>query len=99
MGIQSSALVVQSLAGVNVFEVSPWKKFIKTLFVALINGLVLAGIVFTFVYFSYGHLLAFVVCTALFSNVIFASLVGTLIPLVLNKIGFNPALASSYNFV
>lgn len=94
VGIQSSALVVQSLAGVNVFEISPWKKLIKTLFVALLNGIVLAGIVFTFVYFSYGYLLAFVVCTALFSVVIFASLVGTTIPMILDRIGFNPALAS-----
>jgi magnesium transporter len=35
-----------------------------------------------------------VVSIALFSVVLFASLVGTSIPLILNKMGFNPALAS-----
>lgn len=94
VGIQSSALVVQSLAGVNVFETSAWQKFFKTLFVAIINGVVLAGLVYVFVYFSYEPLLAFVVSSALFSVVVFASLVGTAIPLVLDKMGFNPALAS-----
>jgi magnesium transporter len=94
VGIQSSALVVQSLASMNVFETSAWQKFIKTLFVAIINGIVLAGLVYIFVYFSYESLLAFVVSFALFSVVLFASLVGTLIPLVLDKMGFNPALAS-----
>lgn len=94
VGIQSSALVVQSLASTNVFESSPWKKFVKTLAVAIFNGVVLAGLVYLFVFFSYGSQLAMVVSIALFSVVLFASLVGTSIPLVLDKLGFNPALAS-----
>ncbi len=94
VGIQSSALVVQSLASINVFESTPWQKFIKTLIVALLNGVVLAGLVFLFIYFSNSSQLAMVVSIALFSVVLFASLVGTTIPLVLDKLGFNPALAS-----
>jgi magnesium transporter len=35
-----------------------------------------------------------VVSIALFCVVIFASFIGTVTPLVLNKLGFNPALAS-----
>jgi magnesium transporter len=38
--------------------------------------------------------LVLVVSIALFSVVVFASFVGTLTPLILNKFGFNPALAS-----
>ena len=94
VGVQSSALVVQSLANVNSFVSSPWGKFLKTLIVSLINGVVLGSIIFAFVYFSYDSTLAFVVSVALLSNVVFASLVGTFIPLVLDKLGFNPALAS-----
>ncbi|NJN24933.1 MAG: magnesium transporter [Cyclobacteriaceae bacterium] len=94
VGIQSSALVVQSLASINVFESSLWQKFFKTIFVAILNGLVLAGLVYVFVYFSYDSKLAFIVGCALFTVVILASLLGTLIPLVLDKMGFNPALAS-----
>ena len=94
VGIQSSALVVQSLASVNVFDSGPWMKFMKTLLVALLNGFVLAMLVYIFVFFSYDSTLAFVVSVALFSVVVFASLLGTLIPLILDRLGFNPALAS-----
>ena len=94
VGIQSSALVVQSLASITIFESTIWQKFVKTLFVAILSGFVLAGLVYIIVYFSYDQRLAFVVGTALFSVVLLASLLGTLIPLVLDKLGFNPALAS-----
>ena len=94
VGIQSSALVVQSLASISVFESSIGQKFVKTIFVAIVNGVVLAGLVYVFIYFSYSSTLAFVVSVALFSVVMLASLLGTLIPLILDKLGFNPALAS-----
>ena len=94
VGIQSSALVVQSLASLSIFEASIWQKFIKTILVAIFNGVVLGGLVYVFVYFKYDPILAFVVGIALFSVVMLASLLGTLIPLVLDKMGFNPALAS-----
>lgn len=94
VGIQSSALVVQSLATITIFEVSIWQKFIKTILVAILNSVVLAGLVYVFIYFSYTPKLAFVVGVALFSVVILASLLGTIIPLILEKLGFNPALAS-----
>ena len=94
VGIQSSALVVQSLASLSIFEASIWQKFIKTILVAIFNGVVLGGLVYVFVYFRYDAILAFVVGVALFTVVMLASLLGTLIPLVLDKMGFNPALAS-----
>ncbi len=94
VGIQSSALVVQSLASSSIFAASPWKKFLKTVLVALLNGIVLSLLVYVFVFLSYDIKLAFVVSTALFSVVLFASLIGTAIPLVFHKLGFNPALAS-----
>lgn len=94
VGIQSSALVVQSLASISIFESSGWQKFLKALVVAIVNGIVLAGLVYVFVYFSYDSTLAFIVGIALFSVVMLASLLGTMIPLLLDKLGFNPALAS-----
>ncbi len=94
VGIQSSALVVQSLASISGFESSALQKFIKTLFVAILSGVVLSLLVYVFIYFTYDHTLAFVVGFALFSVVLLASLLGTVIPLILDKMGFNPALAS-----
>ncbi len=94
VGIQSATLVVQGLASVSTFESSIWQRLLKTLLVAILNGAVLAGLVYVFILLSYDPTLAFVVGIALFSVVLFASMAGTLIPLFLDKLGFNPALAS-----
>ena len=94
VGIQSSALVVQGLASSSTFGESVIQKFFKTVFVAIFNGVVLAGLVYLFIVFTSGPKLAFVVSTSLFSVVLLASLMGTAIPLALEKLGFNPALAS-----
>lgn len=94
VGIQSATLVVQSLAGSPLFETSGWSKFVKTLLVAVLNGIVLSVLVYLAVFLFQGNRLAFVVATALFCVVIFASLLGTAVPLVLDKLGINPAVAS-----
>ena len=94
VGIQSSALVVQSLATPQAFQDPITRKLFKVFLVALINGIVLAGLVYLFIYFTSGASLAYVVSAALFTVVLLASFFGTVIPLALDKIGFNPALAS-----
>ncbi len=96
VGIQSSTLVVQSLANPSAFEEHFGLKIFKVLMVAIINGLLLAGIVFLFVLAinDVDIQLAAVVSFALFSVVIVASILGTLIPLGLDNFGINPALAS-----
>jgi magnesium transporter len=95
VGIQSSSLIVQSLANPGFVEEGLWKRLTKVFSVALLNGLFLAVIVFgaNVLLFSERDL-SFVVSVALFSVVVFASFIGTVTPLVLNRFGFNPALAS-----
>lgn len=96
VGIQSSTLVVQSLANKSVFEDSLVKRMLKVLVVALLNGLVLASFVLLTVVFAYGQPIEFgmVVSIALFSVVLLASFMGTLTPILLDKVGINPAMAS-----
>lgn len=95
VGIQSSSIVVQGLASYNAFEDSMLQKMIKVLFVAIVNGLILALIVFGIVIFSTSNqAMAGTVAIALFSVVLLASFMGTITPLVLDKMGFNPAMAS-----
>ena len=95
VGIQSSSLVVQSLVAPGIVDEGLFQRLSKVLTVALLNGLVLAVLVFaaTAVVFGYDRL-TLVVSIALFGVVIFASFIGTVTPLVLNRFGFNPALAS-----
>lgn len=96
VGIQSSSLVVQSLASKSIFDDSLSKRFIKVFLVAILNGLILATFVFGVVVLFYRSEVAFalVVSIALFSVVLLASFMGTITPIVLDKIGINPALAS-----
>ena len=95
VGIQSSSLVVQSLATSSVFGDQLTKRLVKVLIVALINGLAL-GILDLGCNLLFGGVLrlASVVAIALFSVVLLASFMGTLTPLVLDRFGVNPALAS-----
>ncbi|EAZ83250.1 magnesium transporter [Algoriphagus machipongonensis] len=96
VGIQSSSLVVQSLATKSAFDDSIIKRFIKVLSVAVINGLILAVFVFAVVVLFYKNEVSFglVVSIALFSVVLLSSFMGTITPIILDKIGINPALAS-----
>ncbi len=95
VGIQSSSLVVQSLVNPGFVNEGFLKRFVKVLRVALLNGLFLATIVYVVTWGVFGHQrLNLVVSMALFCVVLFASFIGTVTPLILNRLGFNPALAS-----
>lgn len=95
VGIQSSSIVVQGLASYNAFEDSLFKKMTKVLFVAVVNGVILALIVFGIViFFTSDQAMAGTVAIALFSVVLLASFMGTVTPLILDRIGINPAMAS-----
>jgi magnesium transporter len=86
---------VQSLASPNAFDDSMSKKMIKVLFVAVVNGIILSLIVFGIVIFATSdQTIASIVSAALFCVVLLASFMGTITPLLLDKFGINPALAS-----
>ncbi len=95
VGIQSSSLVVQSLASTGFVDEGLLQRLTKVLFVALLNGFFLSVLVFGANWLLFGNQqLSIVVSIALFSVVVFASLVGTITPLILDRFGFNPAVAS-----
>ena len=95
VGIQSSSLVVQSLANPGFVDEGLWKRLLKVFSVALLNGFFLSLIVYVVTWIAFGDdSLNLIVSLALFFVVVFASFVGTITPLILNRMGFNPALAS-----
>ena len=95
VGIQSSTLVVQSLANKSAFDDSFAKRVGKMLLVALLTGIVLAAISYVIVYLWKGDPnLGKVVAVSLIGVVMLSSFMGTSTPLVLDKLGINPALAS-----
>lgn len=95
VGIQTSSLIVQSLMKPGFVDDGLWKRLLKVFSVALLNGFFLGLIVFGVNWVVFGNdPLNLVVSLALFFVVVFASFVGTITPIILNRFGFNPALAS-----
>ena len=95
VGIQSSSVVVQALANKSYINNFNLEKLFKGFLIALINGIAISSIVFLFnMFIGEKNEVALIVSIALFSVVMLASLMGTITPVILNKFGFNPALAS-----
>lgn len=95
VGIQSSAIIVQSIANKTLgFERISTKLF-KEVMVALLNGFVLSGLILVFNLLTSDTLaLTFTVSISLLVVIIFAALFGTIVPLVLNRMKLDPALAT-----
>lgn len=95
VGVQSSAIIVQGLAN-NTLTGTISRRLIKEVTLTLLNGLVLAVILFFGSHFllSVDLNIGLIVCIALVSVIVIASLIGTLIPLLLDKFGIDPALAT-----
>lgn len=95
VGIQSSSVAVQMLANkssINNFNV---QKLFKGFLVAIINGVAISSLVFGFnIFIGEKNEIAIIVSIALFSVVILSSFMGTITPLILDRMGFNPALAA-----
>ena len=95
VGIQSSSIVVQSLANKSGFAGSMTRRLVKVLIVAVVNGIILALLVFGAIVLIFkDQSLSLTVSIALFSVVLLASFMGTVTPLVLDRFKINPALAS-----
>lgn len=95
VGIQTSSIILQGLADKTGIDTTLGQRLIRMFAVAFINGLIISAIVFGFNMLIGNELqLALVVSTALMSVVFLASFMGTLTPILLEKIGINPAVAS-----
>ena len=95
VGIQTSSIILQSIADKTGLDINVWQRLIRMFAVASINGLIISGIVFGFNLLIGNELqLAMVVSSALLSVVFLASFMGTVTPILLDKIGINPAVAS-----
>lgn len=94
VGVQSAALVVQSLArgsqGANIKE-----RLIKDLSVGLFTSLACSLLMFVLSYALYQNLqLSLTVALSLIAVIIFAAGMGTFVPLVLNRLKIDPAVAT-----
>jgi magnesium transporter len=95
VGVQSSAIIVQGLAN-DTLSGSLFNRLIKEVSLSLLNGVILAVILFLGSHFllNVEIIIGIIVTIALVSVIIIASLIGTFIPLLLDKFGIDPALAT-----
>jgi len=94
VGVQSSAIIVQGLANDDIRGSINNRLFKETL-LAILNGVILAILLFLFIYFWKGDTnIALALSVALVAVVIVAGIIGTFIPLFLNKRGIDPAIAT-----
>ena len=95
VGVQSSAIIVQGLAN-NTITGSLWNRLIKEVSLSLLNGLILGTILLVGSHLLLGVNIAtgITITVSLLSVIIIASLIGTFIPLLLDKYGIDPALAT-----
>jgi len=95
VGVQSSAIVVQGLAN-NSLSGSLWKRLGKEMLLALLNSTVLAILLLLATHFLMGttYEISSTIVLALVTVMILASLIGTFIPITLNRYGIDPAIAT-----
>ena len=94
VGVQSSAIIVQGLANDDV-KGSIGSRLLKEMLLAALNGVILALFLFLFVWVSKGEInLALAISVSLVVVIIIAGLIGTFVPLFLNKRGIDPAIAT-----
>jgi magnesium transporter len=95
VGVQSSAIIVQGLANDTLSD-SLFNRLIKEVSLSLLNGVILATILFLGSHFllNVEFIIGVIITIALISVIIIASLIGTFVPLLLDKFGIDPALAT-----
>ena len=94
VGVQSSAIIVQGLANDDV-KGSINSRLLKEMLLAALNGVILALFLFLFVWVYEGKIdLALAISVSLVVVIVIAGLIGTFVPLFLNKRGVDPAIAT-----
>lgn len=95
VGVQSSSIMVQGLANNSITSGGLLGKLGKELFVALLNGLVCALLLMGYGYISGSNQdIMITVSLALLAVILLAAIIGTVVPLALDRLKIDPALAT-----
>ena len=94
VGVQSSAIIVQGLAN-DVVKGSLISRLVKEVGLSLINGLALSALLILFgILINQELILSLTIAGAMMSVIIVAALIGTFVPIILDKNGIDPAIAT-----
>ena len=94
-GTQTMTVAVRALATQDLGPVNAFRVILRESAVGLLNGVLFAVIMAAIAYFWFGSdQLGLVIGVAMIVNLVAAALAGILIPLGLNQLGLDPAIAS-----
>lgn len=96
VGTQSSAIIVQGLANSSLNAKNTFKQVAKESVVASINATIISLLVYIYNFIRFGatETVTYSVSISLFAVVMFASIFGTLVPMTLEKLKIDPAIAT-----
>jgi magnesium transporter len=95
VGIQSSALIVQGLANNTLSKDGMVRRIMKELLVGLLNGIACTAVLMAYSFlFGYPLALSLTIGASLLAVILFAAAFGTFMPLTLNRMKIDPALAT-----
>jgi magnesium transporter len=93
---QTTTIIIRSLALGQITQENARRLFMKELAISVLNGLVWGGVAGLFAYFLYRSVsLGIVMTSAMLLNLIVGATVGLAIPLLMHKLGRDPAIGSS----
>lgn len=95
-GSQSAIVMVQALSMGDIWKSDTVKRLAKELRVALVNSIICAAILInvTIFIFHVGINFAVILSSSLFVIMVNATMVGAIVPLIMNKFNIDPAIAT-----
>ena len=95
-GSQTLTLVIRGMALGQISKANAWRFFTKEIAVGMVNGLIWALVVVVIAGLWFDNMqIAWILGLAMVVNLITAAVMGTTIPLLLRRLGIDPALAGS----
>ena len=94
VGVQSSAIVVQGLAN-DLIKGSVFRRLFKEVSLTILNGIILSLFIIGFGQFSNQPIeMSLTISVSMICVIVVAALIGTAVPIILNKLDIDPAIAT-----
>ncbi|WP_179333754.1 magnesium transporter [Winogradskyella costae] len=95
VGVQSSAIVVQGIAN-GTIDGKILKRLFKEFLLGLVNGVAISLVAILITHFIFGtpYIVSITISIALVAVIVMAAIIGTFIPIFLDKRGIDPAVAT-----
>lgn len=95
-GTQTMAVTVRALATNQLTRSNTWRSILREIRIAVLNGATVAAVIGVGVAIVLAHPgLGLVIAAAMLANIVIAGFAGVLVPLALERLGADPAVASS----